>query len=79
MGHRPNRQTGAAGDPSLATTIVVRESLGDIIAACELREGSRVGIPGRPHHYRSVLRDQIGNVWTCKHEHADQDLSLIHI
>jgi PAS domain S-box-containing protein len=51
----------------------VREALGDIVAACELREGSRVGIPGRPHHYRSVLRDQIGNVWTCKHEHADQD------
>jgi hypothetical protein len=49
-----------------------RERLGRVLAACELQE---VPAPGsrRHHYFRAVLRDEIGNLWSCSDQHASQD------
>lgn len=49
-----------------------RERLGRVVCGCELREAPGTG-GRRHHHYRAVLRDFVGNLWECEHEHADRD------
>ena len=49
-----------------------RERIGQVQVGCELREEPAAG--GRRHHYfRGVLRDVVGNLWICAHEHPQQD------
>jgi len=50
-----------------------REAIGEVVAACELREVSRTGSAARIHFYRSVLRDLIGKLWECYHRHPNRE------
>ena len=50
-----------------------RSVLGPVVVACELRQANVARSAGRPHYFRSVLRDQIGTLWECEHQHQDQD------
>lgn len=49
-----------------------REALGEVVATCELRQ-SAAATSARPHFYRSVLRDLLGNAWQCDHRHLRRE------